>query len=224
MNLYLKYLLSLPKSVWFNFRHLPFRQAVRLPFYVRYGTRVRVKGQVVIEESSSIGLAMIVIGSHEADVSDPKHTTCLTVERGGRLVFQRSAHIGLGTKIFVKEGAEMRLGDNFAVSANSQFVCYKSVIVGRDVQFAWDCLVMDSDTHTIYGPGIPRKKVNPDKEVCIGDNVWIGCRTTILKGTCVPDNCVIGATSLVLGAKFETRSIILGSPAKSVKAIGGWEL
>lgn len=44
MHLYLKYLLSLPKSIWFNFRHLPLRQAVKLPFYIRYGTRVRVGG------------------------------------------------------------------------------------------------------------------------------------------------------------------------------------
>lgn len=224
MNIYLKYLLSLPKSLWFNFRHLPLKQALKLPFYVRYGTRVRVNGRISIEDHSHIGMAMIVIGSHEADVSDPQHTTCLTVERGGELVFQHAAHIGLGTKIFVKHGARMYLGDNFAVSANSQFVCYKSIIMGRDIQFAWDCLVMDSDTHTIYSDKGCTQKMNPDKEVRIGDKVWIGCRVTILKGSHVPSNCVIGATSFVSGSKFEPNSLIVGSPAKSVKTISGWEL
>ncbi|SHF37166.1 Acetyltransferase (isoleucine patch superfamily) [Bacteroides faecichinchillae] len=224
MNLYVKYLLSLPKSVWFNFRHLPLRQAVKLPFYVRYGTRISVKGRIMIEDVNHIGMAMIVIGSHEADVSDPKHTTCLTVERGGELVFQHSAHIGLGTKIFVKHGARMYLGDNFAVSANSEFVCYKSMVMGRDIQFAWNCLVMDSDTHSIYGCNDAKKKINPDKEVRIDDKVWIGCRVTILKGTHLPSNCVVGATSFVSGSKFEPNSLIVGSPAKSVKHISGWEL
>lgn len=224
MNLYLKYLLSLPKSVWFNFRHLPLNQAMRLPFYTRYGTRVRVHGKIRIEDCNRIGMAMIVIGSHEADVSDPKHTTCLTVEKGGELVFQRTAHIGLGTKIFVKSGAKMYLGDNFAVSANSQFVCYKSISMGRDIQFAWDCLVMDSDTHSIFSGVNPYQKINPDKEVRIDDKVWIGCRVTILKGTHIPANCVVGATSFVSGTQFEANSLILGSPAKSVKKIGGWKL
>lgn len=221
---YFKYLLSLPKSLWFNFRHLPLKQALKLPFYVRYGTRVSVKGRIIIEDDNHVGMAMIVIGSHEADVSDPKHTTCLTVERGGELVFQHTAHIGLGTKIFVKHGARMYLGDNFAVSANSQFVCYKSIIMGRDIQFAWNCLVMDSDTHSIYSDKGCIQKMNPDKEVRIGDKVWIGCRVTILKGSHVPSNCVIGATSFVSGSKFESNSLIVGSPAKSVKPIAGWEL
>lgn len=224
MNLYLKYLFSLPKSVLFNFRHLPLRQAVKLPFYIRYGTRISVKGRIMIEDVNHIGMAMIVIGSHEADVSDPKHTTCLTVERGGELVFQHSAHIGLGTKIFVKHGARMYLGDNFAVSANSEFVCYKSMVMGRDIQFAWNCLVMDSDTHSIYGCNDAKKKINPDKEVRIDDKVWIGCRVTILKGTHLPSNCVVGATSFVSGRNFEPNSLIVGSPAKSVKHISGWEL
>ena len=32
----------------------------------------------IIEDDNHVGMAMIVIGSHEADVLDPKHTTCLT--------------------------------------------------------------------------------------------------------------------------------------------------
>lgn len=222
MNLYLKFLISLPNSICFNFRHLPLKQAVRLPFYIRYGTQVDVKGKVAIEDTSAIKMAMIVIGSHEADVSDPKHTTCLTVQKGGELVFQKTAHIGLGTKIHVHEGARMYLGDNFAVSANSSFVCYKSMVMGRDIQFSWGCQVMDSDTHHIFDDG--GNDINPDKEVRIGDKVWIGSNVTIMKGTQIPSNSVVGACSFVSGCKFEPNTIILGSPAKSMKKIGGWGL
>ena len=58
----------------------------------------------------------------------------------------------------------------------------------------------------------------------IGDKVWIGCRTTILKGSVIPDGCVIGAGSLVTGKIFSPNTIIIGSPAKSVRTIDGWEL
>lgn len=222
MNLYLKFLLSLPISVCFNLRHLPLKQAVRLPFYIRYGTRLDVNGRVRIEDVNAVKMAMIVIGSHEADVSDPNHTTCLTVQKGGELVFQKTAHIGLGTKIHVHEGARMYLGDNFAVSANSSFVCYKSMVMGHDIQFSWGCQVMDSDTHHIFDDD--GNVINPDKEVRVGDKVWIGSNVTIMKGTHIPGNCVVGACSFVSGNKFDSNTIIVGSPARSVKKIGGWEL
>lgn len=222
MNLYIKYLLSLPKSIYFNFRNLPLKQAVRLPFYIRYGTRLNIKGKVCIDDESAIRWAMIVIGSHEADISDPKHTTCITVEKSARLVFEHSAHIGLGSKIFVKEGASMYLGDNFAVSANSSFICYKRIIMGRDIQFSWGCQVMDSDTHTIIG--MNGRRMNPDREVRVGNKVWIGSNVTIMKGSIIPDNCVIGAESFVAGTNFSANSIIVGSPAKSFKQIKGWKL
>ncbi len=222
MNAYIKYLFSLPKTIAFNFRYLPFFQAVYLPFYVRYGTKINIKGRILIKSSEKLYPAMIVIGSHETPISDPKHTTRITVKHGGILLFERTAHIGLGTKIFVAENAKLCVGDNFAVSANSQFLCYNKITLGRDIQFSWDCLVMDSDTHTIFDA--KSKRINTDKEIKIADKVWVGCRVTILKGTIIPKNCVIGATSLVLGDEFKENTIILGCPAKSVRKIGGWEL
>lgn len=165
---------------------------------------------------------MIVIGSHESDVSDPKHTTCITVKKNGTLKFQRTAHIGLGTKIHVDKNATMYLGDNFAVSAKSDFVCYKSIVMGRDIQFSWDCLVMDSDTHSILDDN--KKVINYDHGIIIEDKVWIGCRVTIMKGTHIPQNCVIGASSFVSGSKFDSNSLILGIPARSAKYINSWSL
>lgn len=38
MNRYLEYVLSLPKSIYLNFRVLPFKDAIKLPLLVRYNT------------------------------------------------------------------------------------------------------------------------------------------------------------------------------------------
>lgn len=46
----------------------------------------------------------------------------------------------------------------------------------------------------------------------------------ILKGAHVPNNCVIGARSVVAGSKFDDHTIIVGNPAKSVKKIGGFKI
>lgn len=81
---------------------------------------------------------------------------------------------------------------------------------------------MDSDTHNIYGEN--GDIINEPREIIFGDKIWIGCRATILKGSVIPNNCVIGACSLVSGKHFKQNSIIAGNPAKSIKTISKWKL
>lgn len=164
---------------------------------------------------------MIRIGFHKVPVCNDNDKTSLTIHNGGRLIFEGTAHIGHGTKINVNSG-ELLLGDNFAVSASSQINCYTSIRFGKNIQFSWDCLVMDSDTHCIFDE--KDRIVNESREIVFGNKIWVGCRSTILKGSCIPDNCVIGACSLVSGKKFNANSIIVGNPAKSLKSINKWEL
>lgn len=213
--------LSVPKTIWFNLRYLPFMQAKRLPIWIYYGTKVRISkgGKIILPQQLS--LAMIRIGFHCVEICEPKAKTILSIS-GGVLSFLGSAHIGRGSKIHISYSAKLILGDNFAISASSSLNCYKCIQIGKDVQFSWDCLVMDCDTHNIYDQS--GHILNEAKKIIVGNKVWIGCRTTILKGAVIPDNCVVGSCSLVSGNRCEPNSVIVGAPAKSIKKIGGWKL
>ncbi len=213
-------ILSLSKTFWFNFRYLPFRKARFLPVWVRWNARIRIKGRIEID-CDKINMAMIRIGFHKVPVCDERDTTSLIVH--GTLVFCGTAHIGRGSKLYVGDSGILRLGDNFAISASSSINCYKSIVFGRDIQFSWDCLVMDSDTHYIYGDdGL----MNEDRAITFGDKVWIGCRSLILKGCRIPSNTVIAAGTSVIGGgkKCLPNSVIGGCPAKSIKDIKSWEI
>lgn len=52
-------------------------------------------------------------------------------------------------------------------------------------------------------------------KIVIGNNVFIGLGSIILKGTTIEDNVIIGAGSLVKG-HFKTNSIYAGVPAKYI--------
>lgn len=214
-------LLSFPKTVYFNFRHLPFRQAIKLPIWIRHHSYVNVDGKIKLSVSHE-SLAMIRLGFHEVPICSSRYSFKLITAKHSILEFKGETHIGYGTSIHVANGASLELGDNFAISANSQINCYKRISIGNDVQLSWDCLVMDSDTHNIYD--CEKRICNLANEIILGDKLWCGCKVVILKGTVLPNNCVVGANSLVCGKNFEANTIIVGNPAKSVKKISGWTL
>jgi acetyltransferase-like isoleucine patch superfamily enzyme len=220
MNKLLLILCSIPRILFFNFRYFPLYQAFRLPIFITYNTKVVVKGKIRIDGISHFG--MIRIGFHKVNECNSYDQTILVVEKGAVLEFKGYSHLGRGSKLYVVEKAKLVLGDNFSISASSAISCYHYIEFGKDIQFSWNCLVMDSDTHVIYD--INGKRINEDKPIIFEDKIWIGCNCTILKGTIIPSNCVIGANSVVTGNCFLKNSIIAGNPAKTIKEIGGWRL
>ena len=218
----LNILLSVPKTIFFNFRYLPFKQAIKLPIWLANNVRTyEMKGKIILP--NKINFAMIRLGYHTIPIMDQYSThTILNLSKGAVLEFKGTAHIGMGSKISVAKNATLILGKNFAISALSSINCYKRIVFGKDVQLSWDCLVMDSDTHKIYDTN--NKQINFDKEIIIEDKTWIGCNCTILKGTHILPNTVIGANSLLSNKTYPGNCILAGQPAQSKKEIQGWIL
>ncbi len=71
--------------------------------------------------------------------------------------------------------------------------------------------IRTGDSHGIYNSNGVR--TNLGKDVEIADRVWIGKNVMILKGTCVAQNCIIGASSLLAGKFTKPGCIIAGNPA-----------
>lgn len=144
------------------------------------------------------------------------------LEIRGEIIFYGKAVIGHGSKISVGKNGILEIGNNFNVTAETSIVCHKYIKFGDNNLISWENLVMDTDFHKI-------KKLNGDnfvndlKNIDIGNNVWIGCRNTILKGSRIMDNSVIGANSLVNKEFKKENVLIAGNPAKILKENIIWE-
>lgn len=219
INRYRLFLLGFPKSLRFNFRYFPFRVAIKLPVWLTHRVRLKsLKGNVSIE-SEEIRSGMISIGFGHVSISDVNEYSLWNVE--GTVVFKGRAGFGAGTKIAVGKDAILTFGEGFLVTARSEFACFREITFGRENLVSWDVLVMDTDAHPIYDQ--QNRRMNKDRPIRIGDHVWIGCRSVILKGAEVANGCIVGAGSLVNGKFNRSSSVIAGNPARIVKENVSWQ-
>jgi acetyltransferase-like isoleucine patch superfamily enzyme len=211
LSFYLKFFIGLPKSLYINLHYFGLK-GLRLPILVTRRTRlISVKGNVKINLPLKCGT--VIIGYSKVKMNAGNQWSSWEVL--GELCFEGSANFGVGSKLWVGQNGIMKIGPNFNVTASAQIGCFHQVIIGKDVLFSWDILLMDTDSHAIYDKEM--RVINPDKPIIIMDNVWVGARTIILKGAYLPENSVVGAGSLI-NKKFEkSRVLIAGNPSRIVK-------
>lgn len=127
----------------------------------------------------------------------------------GEVDFCGFARFGPGSRLVVGNGARARFGDGFLITAASSIIASKEVSFGDDCLVSWDCLFMDSDMHPISPKG-RGPRINEDRPITIGNHVWIGCNSCVLKGSEIPDGCVIAAGSVLSGRLKSKDSVYSG--------------
>ena len=97
-----------------------------------------------------------------------------------------------------------------------------SIEIGEDCMFSSNVVFRATDGHVIYDIN-SKSLLNQAKPISIGNHVWLGSGVTILKGTKILDNTVIGTGSVVTKAFSESNIVIAGTPARVVKNNIGWD-
>lgn len=120
----------------------------------------------------------------------------------------------------LREGAEIRLGRDCGLSGT--VICAAiAVHVGDRCLFGADVQIADTDFHPINPKGRRFNNNSSDirsAPIRIGQNVFIGTRSIILKGVAIGDDAVIGAGSVVT-RDVPTGAIAAGSPARIVGSV-----
>lgn len=95
------------------------------------------------------------------------------------------------------------------------------ISIGNDCKLSYAVEIKATDAHTVYDKET-LEVLNPPKDIKIGNHVWISRGCFITKGAVIPNNCIVGANSLVNKNFEEENCIIAGSPAKIVKREINW--
>ena len=125
-------------------------------------------------------------------------------------------------KIIVQNNSNhVHLDRNLHIAQCLIVSCGKSnyITIGEGCMLSTNIEIWGCDGHSILEDN---KIINLSKSISIGKNVWIGGNVKILKGVNIPEGCVVGANSLITSKLFLPNSIIVGSPAKTIKENIRW--
>jgi|ERR1700733_13398104 len=131
----------------------------------------------------------------------------------------RSNFVGLykTCTIAVLKDAALEIGDNSGFSGISIY-CSKNIRIGKYVNCGGNVSIWDTDFHPLDFTERRIHNVNKigSSPITIGDDVFIGANSIILKGVLVGDRAVIGAGSVVTKS-IPSDEIWAGNPAKFIR-------
>lgn len=113
-----------------------------------------------------------------------------------------------GVESIVKVGCNCRINGAYIHAK-------KCITLGNNCVVASGVSIIDSNGHETYSSN-RTAGVDTPESVAIGDNVWIGLNSIVLKGTTIGNNSIVSAGSVVKG-KFPENCLISGNPGNIVK-------
>lgn len=140
-----------------------------------------------------------------------------TLIAGELLVFPHGGNITIGEWCYIGEGARIWSSD--------------SVNIGDRVLISHNVNIFDSMTHplnaqqrhaqfkAISQTGHPRSIDLGERPVKVGNDVWIGANSCILRGVTIGEGAIIGAGSVVTH-DVPTFTIAAGNPARVIRELG----
>lgn len=121
----------------------------------------------------------------------------------------------------VRSGAELVIGNNTGISATS-IVCSRKITIGDNVKIGGNTVIYDTDFHSMETATRADKlkdlQHTKSAPVIIGNDVFIGAHSTILKGVCIGDGAIIGAGSVVTKI-IPPYELWAGNPARFIKTV-----
>ncbi|MFK7813536.1 MAG: acyltransferase [Maribacter sp.] len=174
---------------------------------ITFGTKLRSYGSLDLE----------LRGSSKLTIGDR-----FTIASGGMV---NPLGRNIKSAIRIDNNAQIVIGHNVGMSCVVLWAKEK-ITIGNNATIGADVIIMDSDMHSLnykerrdWSTDLINAKIEP---ITIGDDVFIGTRSIISKGTSIGDRSIIASGSIVTKS-IPSDEIWGGNPAKFIKKVSAIE-
>lgn len=185
---------------------------------------LKFKSQILVGRGTKINLhnnSRIVVNSGTLKIGcsfSLPFRTVVDIYSNGALIINGNVQICKGTKVMIGKNANLTIGNNSYINENSRIQCRKEIEIGEDCAISWNTHILDTDEHTLVVDSFKKDHI---KSIKIGNKVWIGCKSVILKGVEIGDGSIIAAGSIVT-KNILPNNLVAGNPAVVIKENVAW--
>lgn len=154
------------------------------------GTPTMINSKIVFEKNAKNNILFIEPGVILENAS-------INFSNENALIILRKSYHHYRISAFAHRNTVLAIGkNNFFGRANIIVSEGKQVIIGDDGLISWGITIRVADPHLLYSIDT-HKRINPSASVFIGDHVWIGQASMLLKGTVLGSGSILAATATI---------------------------
>jgi carbonic anhydrase/acetyltransferase-like protein (isoleucine patch superfamily) len=182
--------------------------------------------KIAISEETSRSLSGILTirgDGNTVELSDGLRAQQVHIDVGSdcQIVIGRGCRLG-AMSIYALRKGHIQIGSECGFNGRVRLLSHEpaSLTIGNGCLFAGEVDVMTSDMHSIIEVD-SGARINPARDIVIGDRVWVGHRVILLKGTIIGEGSIVAAGAVVSG-EILPNSIAAGVPAKTIRSGVTW--
>lgn len=205
------------KTLYFNFKLLPFKQAIKCPILLFGKCDVNIGKDAMLTQDEPQPFASTFIGNSCSAVwGFNKRAIETYIDLRGHLhIIGNKQFIGNGCRLIVEDTGTLTLGNHIVINDRTKICCQHEIIIGDYTGISWECQFFDTNFHYMTDTSLRVGRKNGT--IRIGRNCWIGNRCTIQKNTILEEDSILASNSLInkdfSGIKQGT---FAGTPAKHI--------
>lgn len=183
--------------------------------FIDNGSTLTVDNDVIIENCQMYIDGNVKIG-HHTHIKNGQY-----IIEDGKLIIGHHSKL-TARRFWIRFGGVVNVGNYTNINEGSEVRCDESVSIGDYNQISYNVNIWDTNTHNVYpsekrreiaekywpyfGKELERPKTKP---IHIGNDCWIGENTSILKGTNLSNNVIVGFGTILTGVTVEDGKTVM---------------
>lgn len=127
------------------------------------------------------------------------------------------------TELYIEDcNGQIIIGNNTLICGKTHLAVIEGtkITIGKDCLFSENIMFRTGDSHSVLD--LNGNRINPSKDIVIGNHVWIGNGATVLKGAKLSDNSIVSTGAILTKEITQSNVTVAGVPAVIVKENINW--